>query len=213
MRKLVVAVAALLALTLAGWTWDERGVAQASPQTTQALLDQVSTTFAMRPSSIKCVDPNQDAILADAWGYTYLAWDYAVLDGTLCDAIALGRGIEPAAWVDPPQNVHASSAPRAWLVPRFDRNPSTPHSEPWRTAVAISVLTHESYHVRHWRYRADEAQVECQAIRHWSAAAGMLGYDAVAAELLYPWAAAAHFRIGVRAPAYNLPSCKVPWPW
>src|SRR5664279_2050835 len=33
-------------------------------------------------------------------------------------------------------------------------------------ALAVLPLVHESYHVRRWSWRLDEARVECEAIRH-----------------------------------------------
>lgn len=58
---------------------------------TDPTLDRFSTTFAMRPSHIECRTLEEDSLLNDAWGYTYLAWDFAVVTSDLCKA-ALTRG-------------------------------------------------------------------------------------------------------------------------
>lgn len=34
----------------------------------------------------------------------------------------------------------------------------------WQRALGTLVLVHEAFHLRHWRFRRDEAKVECQAI-------------------------------------------------
>lgn len=83
----------------------------------------------------------------------------------------------------------------------------------WKQAVGILVLTHESYHMRLWDLRADEAAVECKAIRHFTVSAAMFGYTPEKIELLKPWALMAHWRIAAKAPQYHSKTCKVPNPW
>jgi hypothetical protein len=34
----------------------------------------------------------------------------------------------------------------------------------WQQALGVLVLTHEAFHLRHWRFRRNEGKVECQAL-------------------------------------------------
>lgn len=76
-------------------------------------------------------------------------------------------------------------------------------------ALAVLTLLHESYHVRHWGWRLDEARVECQAIRHFRVGVRVLGGSRQLADALFPLALSWHSTI-TRTPAYYLPSCRVP---
>jgi hypothetical protein len=76
-------------------------------------------------------------------------------------------------------------------------------------ALAVLSLVHESYHVRHWRWRLNEAHVECQAIRHFRVGVRVLGGSQQLADQLFPLALAWHNRI-TEGPAYYLASCNVP---
>ncbi len=80
-------------------------------------------------------------------------------------------------------------------------------------AIAVLVLTHESYHLRkQWSARADEAKVECAAVRHFRVAAQMLGASPELATQLRAYALAFHWRLAARHPEYNLKNCVVPRP-
>jgi hypothetical protein len=80
-------------------------------------------------------------------------------------------------------------------------------------AIAVLVLTHESYHLRTvWGGRGDEALVECKAIRHFRYSAQMLGASPELATQLRVYALAFHWRLAARHPAYNLAGCTVPRP-
>lgn len=83
----------------------------------------------------------------------------------------------------------------------------------WQAALGVLVLVHESYHVRLWPGRADEAQVECRAIRHWRVAMRIAGVDEPTIARLWPYAAWLHFRLAALAPSYNLQGCEIPVPW
>jgi hypothetical protein len=76
-------------------------------------------------------------------------------------------------------------------------------------ALAVLALLHESYHVRHWTWRFDEAHVECQAIRHFRIGVRVLGGSRQLADELFPHGLAWHHRIAAE-PAYFLPSCRLP---
>jgi hypothetical protein len=82
----------------------------------------------------------------------------------------------------------------------------------WQQALGVLVLTHEAFHLRHWRYRRDEGKVECQAIVHFRDAAQQLGATAAQAEDLYPYALALRQYTIRLFPQYRDPTCVIP-PW
>jgi hypothetical protein len=83
---------------------------------------------------------------------------------------------------------------------------------PWRQALGVLVLTHEAFHLRHWRFRRNEGKVECQALANFRDAARRLGATAAQAEDLYPFALALHGYKVRLFPAYRDPTCVIP-PW
>ena len=82
----------------------------------------------------------------------------------------------------------------------------------WQQALGVLVLTHEAFHLRHWRFRRDEAKVECQALANFRDAAHRLGATAAQAEDLYPYALALHDYKVKLFPQYRDPKCVIP-PW
>ena len=62
----------------------------------------------------------------------------------------------------------------------------------WQQALGVLVLTHEAFHLRHWRFRRNEGKVECQALANFRDATRRLGATAAQAEDLYPYALALH---------------------
>jgi hypothetical protein len=76
-------------------------------------------------------------------------------------------------------------------------------------ALAVLVLIHESYHVRHWAWRHNEARVECQAIRHFRVGVRVLGGSQQLANRLFPLGLAWHDQIA-RNPSYYLATCALP---
>ncbi len=87
-----------------------------------------------------------------------------------------------------------------------------PAVEDWKKAIGVLVLTHEAYHLRHWRWWRSEGRVECQAIRHWRYTVRMLGGTTAQADRLFPWALEAHYHLISFAPEYNYDKCVVPGP-
>jgi hypothetical protein len=83
----------------------------------------------------------------------------------------------------------------------------------WQQAAGVWVLVHESFHLRHWRYRANEAKVECQAIVYFRDAAMRLGASEAQAEELYPYAFALHIRLVRLFSWYRDKSCQAPPLW
>jgi hypothetical protein len=80
----------------------------------------------------------------------------------------------------------------------------------WQQAAGAWVLVHEAFHLRHWRHRKNEAQVECQAIVYFRDAAMRLGATEAEAEELYPYALALHLRLAEVFSWYRQKSCKPP---
>lgn len=81
----------------------------------------------------------------------------------------------------------------------------------WERAIGVLVLVHESYHSRMWTWRADEARVECQAIRHFRVGAALLGATPEEIEQMFPVALAFHYRLGEHYPQYDYKPCVVPF--
>jgi len=50
-------------------------------------LDALASIFAMRPVTVECKTPAEDAILHTAWGYVWLGSNYMTLDNSLCKAM------------------------------------------------------------------------------------------------------------------------------
>lgn len=82
----------------------------------------------------------------------------------------------------------------------------------WQQALGALVLTHESFHLRRWRFRRNEAKVECQALVYFREAAERLGATATQADDLYPYALALHAHQTRLFPHYRDPRCVIP-PW
>jgi hypothetical protein len=80
----------------------------------------------------------------------------------------------------------------------------------WQQAAGVWVLVHESFHLRHWRWRANEAQVACQAIVYFRDAAMRLGASEALAEELYPYALALHIRQTELFSWYRKKACRAP---
>jgi hypothetical protein len=80
----------------------------------------------------------------------------------------------------------------------------------WKRAVGTLVLVHEAFHLRHWRFRRNEAKVECQAIVYFTEAARKLGASEAEANNLYPYALAWHSRQAQLFPWYRDQACVIP---
>jgi hypothetical protein len=97
---------------------------------------------------------------------------------------------------------------RSDLCPILD-NLASSSADDSTKALAVLTLVHESYHVRHWNWRLNEAKVECQAIRHFRVGVRVLGGSQQLADQLFPLALFWHNKI-TRNPVYFLASCEVP---
>jgi hypothetical protein len=146
-------------------------------------LEQVASIFAMRTAEVRC--PSSEEWTSDPiWGDGPRAWGYTNM---LYDYIEL----------------HPVLCAGVLGV----TDPTLPM---WQRATGVLVLVHESYHLRHWRWRFNEAKVECQAIRHFTVGAALLGASPQLANDLLPYALAAHERMGRLFPEYREPGCKLP---
>ena len=92
------------------------------------------------------------------------------------------------------------------------RGVGSPGVPAWQQALGTLVLTHEAFHLRHWRHRANEGKVECQALVYFRDSARLLGATAAQADDLYAHALALHgYKIKL-FPQYRDPTCVIP-PW
>jgi hypothetical protein len=80
----------------------------------------------------------------------------------------------------------------------------------WQQAAGVWVLVHESFHLRHWRFRSNEAKVACQAIVYFRDGAMRLGASEAQAEELYPYALALHIRQAQLFSWYRDARCPMP---
>jgi hypothetical protein len=80
----------------------------------------------------------------------------------------------------------------------------------WQEALGVLVLVHESFHLRHWRWRRNEGKVECQAMVYFKEAAVRLGASAEHAHNLYAYAIALHqYKVNL-FPEYRDRACRLP---
>jgi len=80
----------------------------------------------------------------------------------------------------------------------------------WQQAAGVWMLVHEAFHLRHWRYRRNEAKVGCQTIVYFTDAAARLGASDAQAQQLYPYALALHDLEIDLYPWHRDPNCIVP---
>lgn len=154
-----------------------------APYTTYPTLDALASVFSMRPVQIHCTRVQDDWLLGRAWGYTVVKPEW---NFAVMQAPLCNAAIQLAAGMPV----------KGWLA-----------------ALSVLVLVHESYHMRRWDLRANEAVVECRAIRHWQAGMRLLRVPQATIEGLKPWALAEHFRQEAKLPEYAQRSCLEPWPW
>jgi hypothetical protein len=150
------------------------------------LLERVASYFAMRPAEVRC--PSTEEWASDPiWGTApnpQRAWGYTDM---LNDDIVLQPTLCAGALTV-----------------------SDPTLPAWQRATGVLVLVHEAYHLRRWAWRRSEAKVECQAIRHFTTGAQLLGASPSLANDLLPYALAAHARMVRLFPEYRDRTCKLP---
>jgi hypothetical protein len=150
------------------------------------LLEGVAAYFAMHASEVRC--PSLDEWVGDPiWGAApnpARAWGYTDM-------------------IDEHIVLHPDLCAGALAV-------SDPGLPLWKRATGTLVLVHEAYHQRRWKWRRNEARVECQAIRHFVVGAQLLGASPELANELLPSALAAHARMVTLFPEYRDRRCKLP---
>jgi hypothetical protein len=82
----------------------------------------------------------------------------------------------------------------------------------WQQALGVLVLVHESFHLRRWRWRRNEAKVECQALVYFREASVRLGATPEHAHALYAYALALNAYQSSVQPQYRDRNCRLaPW--
>jgi hypothetical protein len=151
-----------------------------------ALLERVASAFALRPAEVRC--PSMAEWVSDPiWGISpnpQRAWGYT---DTVHEHVVL----------------HPTLCAGAAGI-ADDKLPA------WERAAGTLVLVHEAYHLRPWRYRSNEAQVECRAIQSFTRCAELLGASPELANDLLPYALAAHARMIKLFPEYRARRCRLP---
>jgi len=162
------------------------GAPPASAYDRPSALESVASYFAGGPAEVRC--PSMDEWTSDPiWGNDpnpQRGWGYTDM---LNEHIVL----------------HPALCAGALAV----TDPTVPA---WQRATGVLVLVHEAYHLRRWKFRRDEAKVECQAIRHFMRGAEMLGAAGELANDLLPYGLAAHARMIRLFPDYYDRGCKLP---
>jgi hypothetical protein len=184
MRRLALACSLLTgALLLTGFAGADTGHVDAFAPTdlTFPALNALASHWARRPVVVECASSweswNADSDAEGSWGYTWLDADWTRVEPGLCQAALEASSPD-------------LSAERAWFV-----------------AIAVHVITHESWHLRQWDLRASEARVECNAIKSDRRSFLLLGASPEQADDLYSWAWAFHVREGSLFPAYAYQYC------
>jgi hypothetical protein len=150
------------------------------------LLERVASVFALRSAEVRC--PSIAEWVNDPiWGTAsnpQRAWAYTDM-------------VNERIVMDPSLCVGATSITDARLPA-------------WERAVGTLTLVHEAYHLRLWKYRRNEAQVQCRAIKSFTQGAELLGASREVANDLLPFALSAHAWLVERFPVYRLRNCKLP---
>lgn len=109
-------------------------------------------------------------------------------------------------------NVRLDYTVLAPLICEGALNVATAEVPAWQRAIGTLVLVHEAFHLRHWRFRRNEAKVECQALVYFTEVAQKLGATEAEANTLYPYALAWHWQEIQLLPWYQDRRCLIP-PW
>ena len=147
-------------------------------------LEPAASAVAGRPLTVLCYRHGEpgDPLLWGGWAYVDLFRPTVNLSKEACDgALAIAN--------------------RDMSVPLIEQ------------AVGALSLTHESYHLNldlPLARRASEGQTECRAIKRVRQTMLELGASPGLADVLLPWALAAHFKKTTIAPRYDWPGCRVP---
>jgi hypothetical protein len=157
--------------------------AAARAANTPAPLNDVARVYSLGVGQVRC--PSQPEWDADP-NRTRFSWGYTNVRG---DYTVLPPMICAGA-----MNVGSVSVPA------------------WQQAAGVWMLVHEAFHLRHWRFRRNEAKVGCQTIVYFTDAAARLGASDSQAQELYPYGLAFHDLELDLYPWHRDPKCVVP-PW
>lgn len=148
-----------------------------------ALLNDVARVYSLRVGEVRC--PSQPEWDADPHRTTF-SWGYTNVrrDYTVLPPMICAGAM----------NVGSVSVPT------------------WQQAAGVWMLVHEAFHLRHWRFRRNEAKVGCQTIVYFTDAAARLGASDSQAQELYPYGLALHDLELDLYPWHGDPKCVVP-PW
>jgi hypothetical protein len=149
---------------------------------TPALVNDVARSYSLGVGEVRCASPTEWS--GDRYSGSY--WGYT--------------------------NVQTDSSVLAPHVCDGALNVANPQVPAWQRAIGALVLVHEAFHLRHWRFRRNEAKVECQAMVYFTEAAQKLGASETEANMLYVYALAWHWRQTELLPWYRDPKCLLP-PW
>lgn len=161
---------------------------QAVAATTPESLSKVASTFAMRPVQTSCEEQGEKGspYSLGAWGYVKIPTAKQTVEHIDADLCRAALAVNDSSL------------------------------DPYVRAMGVLVIVHESYHLRRWGAAGSEAQVECQAIRHWRIGAMFLGATPETIAALWPWALAAHyeetniFNIFTGTRPYRDDACDIP---
>jgi hypothetical protein len=144
------------------------------------LVNQVSAVYSLGSGEVRCPSTEEWQNDADAW-FSYAYTNLLGNYAVLSPAVCAGAlGVGTAETPD------------------------------WQEALGVIVLVHESFHLRKWRWRRNEAKVECQAMAHFQDAAVRLGASLEHASELYPYALAMHSNLVRNFPEYRDRKCVLP---
>jgi hypothetical protein len=187
-RLVLVGVAGVLAVSCAltfAAAAPARGTVAAQPLASEAQqLEPAASAIAGRPLTVLCYRHGEpgDPLLWGGWAYVDLFRSTVNLSKEACEGVL--------AIAD-----HDVSVP---LI---------------QQAVGALSLTHESYHLNlslPLARRASEGQTECRAIKRVRQTMLELGASPGLADVLLPWALAAHFKKTTISRRYDWPGCRVP---
>jgi hypothetical protein len=150
---------------------------------TPALLNDVARVYSLGVGEVRC--PSQPEWDADPHRTTF-SWGYT--------------NVRRDYTVLPPMICAGAMSVGSVSVPT------------WQQAAGAWMLVHEAFHLRHWRFRRNEAKVGCQTIVYFTDAAARLGASDSQAQQLYPYGLALHDLELDLYPWHRDPKCVVP-PW
>lgn len=156
-------------------------IAPAKAEFANPQLDTALSYFAERPVKVVCRTPEEDLDLN--W-----AWAYVIASDTAKRAYVLYKLCNAAL-----------------AIPSDD-----PAYSDWMKGMAVQVIVHEAFHLKHTKGRHREDITECRAFLHMDEGLDVFGASLSVKNRLMPIMIGDHFRYVSRNPRYNYKAC--PWP-